>query len=84
MEIYQRLQVETGWPEDAMGKRYAQVTEYRLPLEEDLDNETYVDIVNRQGQPYIRNVGILRWGRKHSLPSCGWRGENGLLLVVLK
>lgn len=66
VEIYQRLQVETGWPEEAMGKRYAQVTEYRLPLEEDLDNETYVDIVNRQGQPYIRNVGILRWVRKHT------------------
>jgi hypothetical protein len=37
------------------------VTQYRPPLEGDVEEEAFVDVVNRRAQPFIRNVGLIRW-----------------------
>ena len=55
----------TGWNKEDITKRYADLTKYRPPIQDDLDEDTWMDIVNRKAKPYIRNVGILRsvfWG----------------------
>jgi hypothetical protein len=62
----------TGWRPEEVGRSYAHMTRYKDLQADDVDEDTWVDIINRQGRPYVKNAGILRSGA-WSVASTGCR-----------
>ena len=59
-DILENLATRTGWSRDDVDKTYRETIRYRAPIPDDLDGDTWMDIVNRKGKPWIRNIGLLR------------------------
>ena len=59
-EILETIARRTGWTRDDADKSYRETIHYRQPEADDLESDTWMDIVNRRGKPWIRNIGFLR------------------------
>jgi len=59
-EILNNVEEHVGLTEQDLVQPYSELVKYRRVMSRDLNTETWVDVIRKDGKPLRRNVGILR------------------------